>query len=83
LVHAATGDLPAAIGDFRVAVEQFETIGNEHGLACALDNLAQALVRAGDDEAGMACLARAVEILSRIGMGSEGVVPAMWRAGSW
>ena len=83
MVHEAIGDLGAATADFRVAVEQFEAIGNEHGLACALDNLAQTMVRAGDDEAGMGYLERAVEILSRIGMGSEGVVPAMWRAGSW
>jgi class 3 adenylate cyclase/tetratricopeptide (TPR) repeat protein len=83
MIDDATGDLPAAIASFRRAVDQFEAIGNEHGLACALDNLAQALVRVGDGVEGMACLERAVEILARIGMGSDGVVQAMWRAGSW
>ena len=52
-------------------MEQFEAIGNEHGLACALDNLARVLVRSGEDEAGMACLERAVEILARIGHGQR------------
>jgi class 3 adenylate cyclase/tetratricopeptide (TPR) repeat protein len=83
MVAEAAGDIDGAVAHFRAASERFEGVGNEHGLACTLDNLAQALVRSGDDAAGMACLERAVEILSRIGMTNEGVVSAMWRAGSW
>ncbi len=83
MVHEATGDTDAAQAQFRVAVQQFEAVGNEHGLACALDNLALATAHAGDEPGAMEHLERAVEILSRIGMGDEGVVTAMWQAGSW
>lgn len=83
LVLDALDDTAAAITRFQAAVDAFEAIGNEHGLAGALDNLARVLVRTGNEEAGMACLERAVEILARIGMDSRGVDRELWQAGSW
>ena len=83
LVYAARGDLELAIAHYRAAVDAFTACGNEHGLACALDNLAQSLMQAGHEDEAMLHLEHAVRILARIGMGSNEVFTAMWQAGSW
>ncbi len=83
LALAARGDLDSAEVAFAAAITDFETTGNEHGLAGALDNLAQLLADRGRSEEAIEHLERAVEILSRIGMGPDGVMTAMWKAGTW
>ncbi len=83
LVVLARDDAPAAASQFRDAVEAFRVAGNEAGEARALDNLAQALMRCGDEEGAMTHLAAAVEILSRIAIDAEGIQPALWKSGLW
>ncbi len=83
LAYAALGRTDQAMIEFRAAVDEFDRTGNEHGLACALDNLAGLCARTGAGEEAMAHLERAVEILARIGMGPDGVVAAMWQGGCW
>jgi class 3 adenylate cyclase/tetratricopeptide (TPR) repeat protein len=83
LVYAALGRSDDAIFEFEVAVDDFERTGSEHGLACALDNLAQQYARKGANDQAMVPLERAVEILTRIGMGPDGLVAAMWQGGFW
>jgi hypothetical protein len=65
------------------AVDLFEQAGNEHGLACVLDNLADALRREGREDEAYAHLERAVGILARIGLDDQAVFGTMWRAGTW
>ena len=84
LALAASGDSAAAIDELRAAVADFEIAGNEHGLACALDNLADLLVR---HDAAPTKRWRASSGPSRYSPGSAsargGVIAAMWKAGSW
>ena len=81
LAYASLGRSDDAIFEFEVAVDDFERTGSEHGLACALDNLAQQYAQRGANDQAMAYLERAVEILTRIGMGPDGLVAAMWQGG--
>jgi class 3 adenylate cyclase/tetratricopeptide (TPR) repeat protein len=83
MAYAALGQSDDAIVEFEVAVDDFERTGSEHGLACALDNLAQQYAHQGAHEQAMVRLERAVEILTRIGMGPDGLVAAMWQGGLW
>ena len=83
LAYAAVGRADQAMVEFRAAVDGFDRTGSEHGLACALDNLAGLCASTGAGDEAMVHLERAVEILTRIGMGPDGVVAAMWQGGCW
>ena len=83
MLHLARDRPEQAAEELARAVTLFERVGNEHGLACALDNLGTSLHRAGDEEGALRCLERAVAILARIGLGRDEVFATMWHAGTW
>ena len=83
MLHLARHLPEQAAEELARSVTLFERVGNEHGLACALDNLGTCLHRAGDEDGALRCLERAVAILARIGLGRDEVFATMWRAGTW
>ena len=83
LLASADGRTAEAIERFRTSVALFERVGNEHGLANALDNLAGSLYQANEQDEAMACLERAIGILAGIGLTGHDVFGAMWKSGTW
>lgn len=83
LAYASLGRRDEAMVEFKVAVDDFERTGSEHGPACAVDNLASSNARTGANDEAMVHLQRTVAILARVGMGPDGVVAAMWQGGCW
>jgi DNA-binding SARP family transcriptional activator len=83
LALASSGDLPAAIAHGRRALEAAMTAGDRHRTAALHDNLADYLHRAGEEEAAMEELKRAVSLFAEVGLEPGELVPEVWFLKEW
>ncbi len=83
LTLASSGDLAAAIDQGRRALEHAVAAGDRHRTAALHDNLADYLHRAGEGEAAMAELKRAVALFAEVGLRPGELVPEVWFLKEW
>ncbi|HEY5685939.1 MAG TPA: BTAD domain-containing putative transcriptional regulator [Acidimicrobiia bacterium] len=83
LALASSGDLSGAIVNGRRALEAAMTAGDRHRTAALHDNLADSLHRAGEEEAAMEELKRAVTLFAEVGLEPGELVPEVWFLKEW
>lgn len=83
LTLSAAGDIEAAIRTGRTALELASATGDTHRIAALHDNLADFLHLAGDEEAAMAELKRAVTLFAEIGIEPGSLEPEAWLLKEW